>query len=343
MEFEKGSTSSASSISDGKTSSTPDVTRPSYFNRLALRLFPKTRGGFGKSNCFTGLDTNSSTQSLASSLATVYGAEEKVSGAANTKVGFNITQVHYKLPRKGYYSVQTGEGYLDIPECMFNQQSRPLFDMIFGKDSLKDINAVPAAILPKYNKIILGIFAEWTRSCASKPMISGNMFHEVVCTRKERVQTVGVIMELLFFAEEYNVHEFQDEILELFINTCKEDNLPLDVSHVKACHKRTTQNSKIRAFFIDFMLFIIQNMDHPGVSRVRETVLNCDLSFKNEKVLVGLLRSLSGGKIGSSVGGKLPDPRDAPSCVYHHHGRDENCPHKVFASSSVFEIHEEKA
>ncbi|TGO20289.1 hypothetical protein BPAE_0314g00110 [Botrytis paeoniae] len=334
MDIEKVSFSSASSITDGMATPMPEVARQSRFTRLALRLFSKTRSCAGQSNCFTGLYTNGSSQSLANKLATFEGAQEKESGAANLTVSFEVQNISDNLPLKDHYAIQMANGYWLIQKESVNRRSRPLFDMIFGKDSLKDISAVSAATLPNYQKIVLGIFVEWTDARGSRSMKSDNLFKEKVCTREERVQTIDIIMELLSFAEEYNLHEFQDDILELLVNSCKEDDLPLDVSHVQECHNRTTQDSKIRAFFIDFVVYIIQEIDGSGNLRGKKAALNCAISLNKRRTLLELYNLLEGGNIRHPYG-MVSDPRDAPSCVYHHHGSEGKCPYETFAMSLV--------
>ncbi|TGO44711.1 hypothetical protein BCON_0472g00070 [Botryotinia convoluta] len=343
MDIEKGSFSTASSITDGMATPIPVVARQSCFTRLALRLFPKNRSGSGKSNCFTSLNTNGSSQTLANKLATLKGAQEEESGAANMTVGFKMHDISDKLPLKGHYAIWTAsKGYWLMEKKMIHPRSRPLFDKVFGKGSLKDIEAIPAAILPDYDNTVFGIFAQWTYDRGSRAMKSDCLFKETVCTREERVQTIDVIMELLFFAEDYKLDEFQDDVLELLINSCKEDKLPLDVSHAYECHNRTTHNSKIRAFFIDFVVFIIQEIDGSGNWRGKRAALNCGLSLNKRGTLLELCHLLEGGNIRHPYG-MISDPRDAPSCVYHHHGRGEKCPHETLARSFVSKICKGKA
>lgn len=224
---------------------------------------------------------------------------------------------------------------------MVNQRSIPLFDMIFGKDSLRDISAVPAATLADYDNFTLGIFVLWIRNRDSRSMIYDHLFEEKVCTREDRVETLDLMMKLLFFADRYSLHEFQDDLLELFIEISKEDSSPLDTVHVLKFHNQLSRNSKIRAFLIDIVAFTIKEIEDSRKYR-RKGALNCDLSFNKRESLVELRRLLHGGKIPFPYR-KLSDPRDAPSCYYHHHGREEECPHKTVPSSLVSETCREKA
>ncbi|TGO40537.1 hypothetical protein BHYA_0035g00110 [Botrytis hyacinthi] len=343
MGIGKGSLSTCSIITEGMATPPPLFPRQSCFTRLALRLFPKTRSGASMSNCFTGLSTNRSSQSLANKLATLEGGQEKESEAANvTTIGIEFYGFPGRGPYKDHYAIKTtSNGYLVLKKEWVHGQGRPLLDKIFGKDSLQDINAYPAATLPDYEVTVLGLFVEWTYNRSSRSVKTDRMFKKKVCTRQQRVYTIDIIMELLFFAEQYTLHEFQDDVLELLINSCKEDDLPLDVAHAYKCHDRTTPDSKTRAFFIDFVAFIIQEIDTSRNWKAKKAALNCDLSFNTRKTLVESLHSLEGGKIRSSRG-KLSDPRDAPVCVYHYHGQRENCPHKTLADSSVSELLNEK-
>ncbi|KAM0176232.1 hypothetical protein ACHAPC_009293 [Botrytis cinerea] len=342
MDNEKRSFDSASTITDGKAIPVPTAAPQSLFKRLALQIFPKTGSGSGRSNCFTGLSTNSSSQTLANKLATLDSAQEKDSEAANVTVGFKLDAVQARLPLEGYYAIQTtSKGYYLMRKEMVNQRSIPLFDMIFGKDSLRDISAVPAATLADYDNFTLGIFVLWIRNRDSRSMIYDHLFEEKVCTREDRVETLDLMMKLLFFADRYSLHEFQDDLLELFIEISKEDSSPLDTVHVLKFHNQLSRNSKIRAFLIDIVAFTIKEIEDSRKYR-RKAALNCDLSFNKRESLVELRRLLHGGKIPFPYR-KLSDPRDAPSCYYHHHGREEECPHKTVPSSLVSETCREKA
>lgn len=254
----------------------------------------------------------------------------------------NLANTNSRFPGKGpykdHYAIKTTSyGYLVLKKEWVHGQGRPVLDKIFGENSLQDINAYPAATLPDYDVFVLEMLVAWTYNRGTRSMKTEHMFKKKVCSRQFRVYTIDLIMELLFFAEQYALHELQDDVLELLINSCKEDDLPLDVAHAYKCHDRTMPNSKIRAFFIDFVAFIIQEVDTSRNWKAKKVALNCDLTFNKRKTLVELLHSLEGGKIRSSRG-KLSDPRDAPVCVYHYHGQRENCPHKTLADSSVSEL-----
>ncbi|KAF7885370.1 uncharacterized protein EAF01_011435 [Botrytis porri] len=328
-DIEKDSFSSASSFTDEKATPGPVVAPKFCFSRLALRLFPKSRSGSSKSNCFAGFNANGSSQSLPNRLATSKGVQEKESGAASVTVGLIFSDFPSIAPFKDHYAIKTTSNtHLILEKDWVHGQAKPLLDIVFGKDSFQDNSAYPAAILPDYDLTVLAMFVQWINDCAHRSMNTHHMFKERVCTRQERVQTIDIIMEILFFAEQYALHEFQDDILEVLISSCKEDNLPLDVSHAYNCHERTTPNSKTRAFFIDLVAFIIQEIDTSRNGKKKKATLNCDLSSNNKKTLVKLIQLLEGSKIRSSRG-KLSDPRDAPVCVYHYHGDKEECPHKA--------------
>lgn len=90
MDNEKRSFDSASTVTDGKATPVPTAAPQSLFKRLALHLFSKGRSGSSKSNCFTGLSTNSSSRTLANKLAILDSARENGSEAANVTVGFKL-------------------------------------------------------------------------------------------------------------------------------------------------------------------------------------------------------------------------------------------------------------
>ncbi|KAF5875775.1 uncharacterized protein Bfra_011537 [Botrytis fragariae] len=336
MDIEKVSFSSASSITDVEAVPIPVVARQSYFKRLVLRLFPNALSGSGKSNCFS-LHDNGSSQSLANKLFTLKAAQEKASAATPRRIVFQMFDAPGKLPLSGHYAIQTkGEAYFLIRKELVLRRSRPLFDKVFGKGSLKDCNAFPAAILPDFDNDALGVFVEWTYDRGIRTMQSDDTFEEEVSPRQKSLNMIDFFMEILLFADRYSLDEFQDDFLELFMQSLKKDRSPLDIVHVRRFHERVSQDSKIRVFLVDLIAFIIQEIDAAGKLKEKSAALNCDLSNNKREILVELLHLLGGGKI-RPPHGKFSDPRDAPSCVYHHHGSREKCPQIILACSFISE------
>ncbi|KAF7926026.1 uncharacterized protein EAE97_010326 [Botrytis byssoidea] len=309
MDIEKVSFSSASSITDGKATPVPVVARQSRFKRLVLRLFSNSRSGSGKRKCF-GLHNSSSPQFLAHTLNTLKAVQDQTSAAT---------------PRD--FSFQMFENDLVLP------QSRPFFDKAFGKGSLKDSSAFPAAVLPEFGNITLGIFVEWTYDRGIRLMQSDDDTSDEENSSREAIRgTIHLFMEILFFADRYSLGEFQDDFLELFIQLLRDDNSPLNIYHVRRFHRRTSQDSNIRVFLVDWVAFIIQEIDASGKLKGKSSALNGDLSLNKRETLVELLHLLEGGKI-RPPHGKFPDPRDAPSCIYHHHSSGQKCRQRVLAGS----------
>ncbi|TGO11853.1 hypothetical protein BTUL_0100g00320 [Botrytis tulipae] len=332
MDIEKASFSSASSIADGKATPVPVVARQSWFKRLVLRLFPNDRSGSGKSKCFVLHDSNSS-QFLAHTLNTLKAVQEQTSAATLRDISFRMFDTPGKLPISGHYAIQTkDEEYFLIRKELVLRGSRPLFDKVFGKGSLKDSSAFPAAILPDFGNFILGIFVEWTYDRGIRWMQSDDTSDKEISPREANLEIIHFFMEILFFADRYSLGEFQDDFLELFIQLLKDDISPLDINHVRRFHRRISQDSKIRVFLVDWVAFIIQEIDASGKLKGKNAALNGDLSLNKRETLVELLHLLEGGKI-RPPHGKFPDPRDAPSCVYHHHGSGQKCRQRVLAGS----------
>ncbi|KAF7917096.1 hypothetical protein EAE99_009425 [Botrytis elliptica] len=335
MDIEKVSFSTASSITDGKVTPVPVVARQSWFKRLALRLFPKTQSGAGMSNCF-GSHNNSSSQSLENKLVTLKAAQEKVLAAPPDIIVFQKFDAPGKFPISGHYAIQTkDEAYYLIRKELIHQRSRPLFDKVFGKGSLKDISAFPAAILPDFGNLPLGVFVEWTYDRGIRFMQSiEDPDEEVATTLEEKIEHIDYFTKILFFADRYSLYEFQDNFLELFIHYLKDDTAPMDIVDIRRCHKQLSQDSKIRVFLVDWVAFIIQEIDASGNLNRRDAGLHCALAFNTRNNLVELLHLLEGDKI-RPPHGKFSDPRYAPGCVYHQHGSGEKCPHIISAVSFV--------
>ncbi|KAF7867124.1 uncharacterized protein EAF02_009910 [Botrytis sinoallii] len=336
MDIEKVSFSTASNITDGKATPVPVVARQSWFKRLALRLFPKTRSGAGMSNCF-GSHNNSSSQSLANKLVTLKAAQEKVLATPPDLIVFQKFDAPGKFPILGHYAIQTkDEAYYLIRKELIHQRSRPLFDKVFGKGSLKDISAFPAAILPDFGNLPLGVFVEWTydRGIRSMQSIGDRDPDEEELSPLEKIAFIDYFTKILFFANRYSLYEFQDDFLELFIHYLKDDTSPMDIVHIRRFHKQLSQDSKIRVFLVNWVAFIIQEIDASGNLNRRDAGLHCALAFNKRDTLVELLHLLEGDKI-RPPHGKFSDPRYAPGCVYHHHGSGEKCPHRISAVSFV--------
>ncbi|TGO68889.1 hypothetical protein BOTNAR_0018g00110 [Botryotinia narcissicola] len=333
MDTEKVSFSSVSSIADGKATPVPVVAHQSWFKRLVLRLFSNARSGSGKGKSKSfGLHNSSSSQCLAHTLNTLKVIQEQTSAAAPRDFSFRITPD--KLPISVHYAIQTkDEEYFLIRKELVLRRSRPFFNKIFGKGSLKDSSAFPAAILLDFGNIILGIFVEWTYDRGIRLMQSDDDTSDEENSPREAIRgIIHLFMEIIFFADRYSLGEFQDDFLELFIQLLKDDNSPLDIYHVRRFHRRISQDSKIRVFLVDWVAFIIQEIDASGKSKRKNSALNGYLSLNKRETLIKLLHLLEGGKI-RPPHGNFPDPRNAPSCVYHHHGSGKKCRQRVLAGS----------
>ncbi|KAF7910332.1 uncharacterized protein EAE98_012148 [Botrytis deweyae] len=333
IDIEKISFGTASSITDGKATPVPVVARQSWFRRLALRLFPKTRSGAGMSNCF-GSHNNSSSQSLENKLVTLKAAQEKALAAPADVIVFQKFDAPGKFPISGHYAIQTkDEAYYLIRKELIHQRSRPLFDKVFGKGSLKDISAFPAAILPDFGNLPLGVFVEWTYDRGTRFIQSiEDSENEHECSPHDQSEFINCFTEILLFADRYSLHEFQDDFLEIFIYLLKMDTSPINIVHIRRFHKQLSQDSKIRVFLVDLVAFIIQEIDASGNLNSKNTALNCALASNKRYTLVELLALLEGDNI-RPPHGKFSDPQYAPGCVYHHHGSGEKCPHRISAVS----------
>ncbi|KAF7875235.1 hypothetical protein EAF04_002407 [Stromatinia cepivora] len=190
-----------------------------------------------------------------------------------------------------------------------------------------------AATLRDVDENVFGMFVMWTYNRANQNLQTQDLFNQQICTLDDRLRAIDIMMELLFFAEKYFFDEFQDEILQLLIDACKEDESPLCNFHARKCHENTSPESKTRAFFIDFVAFILQKIDTKGNWRERKVALNCNLAQSCEETLINLLDLLEGSSIGNSDK-KLSDPREAPEYAYHQHGPRKACPHESPSNSS---------
>ncbi|KAJ8064289.1 hypothetical protein OCU04_006635 [Sclerotinia nivalis] len=72
-------------------------------------------------------------------------AQEKVSTAAHMMINFKLMDFKGSLPAPGYHAVWMQLNRYMMLHTGYVEQSRGLFERVFGKGSLKDITAVPAA------------------------------------------------------------------------------------------------------------------------------------------------------------------------------------------------------
>ncbi|KAJ8063420.1 hypothetical protein OCU04_008640 [Sclerotinia nivalis] len=119
----------------------------------------------------------------------------------------------------------------------------------------------------------------------------------------------------------------------MIIDACKEDESPLCIFYARKCHENILLESKTRAFFIDFVAFILQKLYVKGNWREREVALNCDLAQSDEEILVDLLDLLEVSSIRNSDK-KLSDPREASECTYHQRGPKKACLYESPRNSS---------
>lgn len=238
-----------------------------------------------------------------------------------------ITRSNKKQKHDYIIAVGSKPEYCILSKSCIRKQ-RKMYEKVFGQDVLanflKDPSKFPAAVLPSDDPNAFGMFMGWTCVYRSARLDMTNLFDMQSCTREERLHTINTLLGLIFFADKYSLDEFQDEILRLLIETTKEDKSPLGIYHVRQVHEKTSMKSKTRRFMIDFLAYIVQELDD-----VFQTSVNCDLAQASEKLLVDLLDLLEGGEIRDSDG-EVSDPREATNCVYHQHNSDEKCPHESF-------------
>ncbi|KAF7903883.1 hypothetical protein EAF00_001217 [Botryotinia globosa] len=280
--------------------------------------------GSGKSKCL-GLHNSGSSQFLAHTLNTLKAVQEQTSAATPRDIYFRMFDTPGKPSVSGHYVIQTKD-----EKQLVLRRSRPSFDKVFGKGSLKDCSAFPAAILPDFGNLILGIFVEWTYDRGIRLMQSDDESSDEENSSREAIlERIDLFMEMLFFPTD-TLSVNSKMIFSNYSSTI--GYKPLDINHVRRFHRRISQDSRIRVFLVDWVAFIIQEIDALGKLKGKNAALNGDLSLNNRETLVELLHLLGGGKI-RPPHGKFPDPRDAPSCVYHHHGSGQKCRRRVLAGS----------
>lgn len=238
------------------------------------------------------------------------------------------------LPRPGYYAirVESKPGHL-LVHFRDVEKERGLFDQVFGKGSLRDIKAVPAAILYDFDKKVLGMFVLWTRYRGSRRLEPQDLFDAQI-TREDRLRAIDTMLQLLFFAEKYVLDEFQDEVLRLLIDACKEEDMILDSSHVRQCLNHTSQASTTRFFCRDLLAFHRQELQREEIQNVKKVASASDLADNHEGVLTDLLDQLGGSEYRTPEK-RLSDPREAPECTYHQHGSQKPCPYMSSDYSNI--------
>ncbi|KAI9646441.1 hypothetical protein NHQ30_004433 [Ciborinia camelliae] len=237
-----------------------------------------------------------------------------------------------------------------IHSKLLRRKTRGYFEQVFGKGTLKlSPPESPCAHLPDDDWYTVGMFSLWTRR---RSLTSSDKFvhKKETCSKEERLDILEKVFNLNLFSEKYQITELQDDALTLFIQLCREEDSPLKIAHIKKCYEHTAEKSKFREFLKALLFYVLSRpLETEAYNKMGwdlTEIINMDKTRKDTKLeeeVMGLM-SIATGQFPD-----FPDPRNAPACEFHQHGKEEGCPYQeddgfeIVEAIEAMEISEEEA
>ncbi|KAI9054889.1 hypothetical protein LZ554_002033 [Drepanopeziza brunnea f. sp. 'monogermtubi'] len=181
----------------------------------------------------------------------------------------------------------------------------PFFKAMF-KGNFKEA-ATQTATLPEDDPLAFELFLGW-------------LYRETV---DEISDATLYLIKLFGFAEKYTVVTLMDNTMDVLVVALKEKNLLFLQFHMEEIYQITHESSKMRVFASRCFAFALMTCQDTGVWSTT-TLMSMTSTHRYEIVVdsLTLIPSLTLQGIGL-----FPDPRLAPLCDYHQHGKDEVCPY----------------
>ncbi|KAL5316642.1 hypothetical protein ACEPPN_015691 [Leptodophora sp. 'Broadleaf-Isolate-01'] len=187
-------------------------------------------------------------------------------------------------------------------------QKAPVFDRMFSGNFAE--GQIGEALLPEDDPKAFDMFASWLYRSTVK-----DLGHEP-----------GDFIDLFAFAEKYGIVCLMDSTMDSFIGFLIKKKTRPGINHFPRAYARTHYGSKLRLFLSRIWAYGVLNEDDNGKWASSTLVPTGE---KAQEILIDGMTQLRGLNQSKSRNGKklLENPKLAPLCDYHQHGKDEVCPY----------------
>ncbi|EKD18615.1 uncharacterized protein L3040_002041 [Drepanopeziza brunnea f. sp. 'multigermtubi'] len=181
----------------------------------------------------------------------------------------------------------------------------PFFKAMF-KGNFKEA-ATQTATLPEDDPLAFELFLGW-------------VYRDTV----NKLSHMTPYLKLFGFAEKYTVVTLMDNTMDALVAAFKEKNYLFHQVYMEEIYQITHESSKMRVFASRCFAFALMTCPDTGIWST--TTLMSMTSTHRDEILVDSLRLIRALKPENKIS-LFPDPRSAPLCDYHQHGKDEVCPY----------------
>ncbi|PVH82575.1 hypothetical protein DL98DRAFT_487740 [Cadophora sp. DSE1049] len=193
---------------------------------------------------------------------------------------------------------------------------------------------------PVFDRMLNGNFAEGRSGEASLPEDDPRAFDMLVSwlySGSVLNHACGDFIRIFILAEKYGIVCLADNTMDAFIQSGLRSRKRPGAKYWAQAYEGTHEGSKLRLFMSRCWAYGVINQGD------NEKWATCSLAPTGEKaqeILIdgmGLLRNMNNSKL--EKGQKLMcNPKYAPACDYHQHGKDEACPYAKLPKRKLDEI-----
>ncbi|KAF7885358.1 uncharacterized protein EAF01_011423 [Botrytis porri] len=187
-----------------------------------------------------------------------------------------------------------------------------------------------------FDKMFNGKFLEGITHCAKMPEDNIEAFKLMIGWVYSGVIEPGIgltfangnsastpLLELVILAEKYDINALVDATMDYLIKLLQVKRIIIGESLWVYTYENTRRTSKLRLFFTRTAIYAMRFKDGEFTSSPKFWTVKAIHSIlsRNPEILMDYLALTQGVKL-------QEDPLMAPSCDYHRHEVNEECPHK---------------
>jgi hypothetical protein len=145
---------------------------------------------------------------------------------------------------------------------------------------------------------------------------------ELTVPHKGFVNSTGQLVDILVFAEKYQIISLLDKAIDKLVWIHRTEELFPNKKNISCVYGNISQGSKSRFYMTRMFVYITVNFDTTYASSAWSNEIMSSLVKEHKDLWIDAYPLLR-----ESAVTKLVDPRIALACNYHQHGSGEPCPY----------------
>ncbi|KAH7384763.1 hypothetical protein BKA64DRAFT_711884 [Cadophora sp. MPI-SDFR-AT-0126] len=180
-----------------------------------------------------------------------------------------------------------------------------------------------------FDRMLNGSFAESQSGQASLPEDDPRVFDMLsswLYSSSVPSQRFGDFIRLFILAEKYGIHRLTDNTMDALIQYLLRSNFRPSAKETAQAYEGTREGSKMRLFMSRCWAYGVLN-DKDSTKWPTSSLV--PIGEKSTEILIDGMDHLRNMNTVKLAKGKqlMCNPKKAPPCDYHHHGKDEACPY----------------